>query len=167
MTPEDKNDSRERPAQGFQDMAASDDPVMTSRSPNDAVHGCPIYMVFKYIENIERMEPRNMGVVVWHDGAVAGRILDDPPFIPAEDVRRHAYAQWVEYWKKQLESHSIEGHDDDHRDRVHVSSKKFLEVLQTHGKGNFILAYGGFIIDDVGRWEVSDIAEYLFGRLVL
>lgn len=147
-----------------------DDHVMTSRSPADAVHGAPIYMVFKYIPDVERMEPRNMGVVVWHDGAVAARMLDEPSFVNRDGSRWNAYLQWVRYWKTHLESHSVERFDDElpeERVRVSVASSEFLVALQTHGKGNFVLAYGGFIIDDVSKWEVADIAEYLFGRLVL
>lgn len=121
----------------------------------------PIYMVFKYIPDMVRMEPRNIGVLLWHKGALGAKFLEKAPaFVESES----AYAQWLDYWVKcvhsqELASPMLGG------EPVPVTSPKFLEVMQEASRGNFYLAYGGEVLDEVG--DHADALDYLFKQIVL
>jgi hypothetical protein len=121
--------------------------------------GKPIYLVFKYIPDIYRMEPRNVGVLVWHEGAVCARFLDPAPeFVKSPN----AYRKWVEYWSEELrkpEAQPLVGKP------IPVTDKRFLRVLQDISDGNFYLALGGAVSSPIEN--VQEAAEYLFGLLVL
>jgi hypothetical protein len=121
--------------------------------------GGPIYMVFKYIPDMIRMEPRNIGVMLWNDGAIAARFLDKPDFVTSES----AYAQWIDYWSKELKKMEITSAMTG--EKAPVTSPRFLEVLQESSKGNFYLALGGQVLQKVD--DVQDAVEYLFKTIVL
>ena len=75
-----------------------------------------------------------------------------------------AYRQWIRYWRNQLNSHLITPLGG--REGVPRTSEAFLEALQTSSRGNFILAEGGEILENVPADELSQVADYLYAQLV-
>ena len=57
----------------------------------------PKYLVAKYVSDPRRMEPRNIGVVLWASGRVAARFLesDEAEFVGDKKT----YARWIDYWR--------------------------------------------------------------------
>ncbi len=134
--------------------------VLKSPTLSNMPAGGPIYMVFKYIPDMIRMEPRNIGVMLWNDGAIAAKFLKEKPaFVDSES----AYLQWIEWWSGQLKKTEITSALNGQT--APVTSSKFLEVLQEGSKGNFYLALGGQVLQEVN--DVEDAVNYLFKTIVL
>ena len=124
----------------------------------------PRYLVAKYISDLQRMEPRNIGIVVWAHGRVFARFLaekaDSPGAIdgrsiPAFVTSIAAYKQWVEFWREELT------HTD-----LQPFSQNCLEDLKQTSSGNFLLTEGGFILGGVQANYLPDLTNDLFHRLV-
>lgn len=67
------------------------------------------YLVAKYVPDLRRMEPKNIGVVVWSDGVVAARFAAECPeksgtvddrCVPGFVRSLSAYKQWVRFCAK-------------------------------------------------------------------
>ena len=75
----------------------------------------PRYLLAKYIPDPLRMEPRNIGVVLWAEGNVAARFVgeSDSPDSGSRLPRRlglpdrQVYKKWVQYWREQMERPSL------------------------------------------------------------
>jgi hypothetical protein len=72
----------------------------------------PRYLVAKYISDLQRMEPRNIGIVVCASGVTCARFLGEKPGRPGHvDGRKvppfvtsvAAYKQWIEFWRGEFE----------------------------------------------------------------
>jgi hypothetical protein len=133
----------------------------------------PRYLIAKYIPDLGRMEPRNIGVVVWSPDGVEARFLAekadrpgevDGRSIPAFVTSTHAYKQWVLFWRGELTRPEIEPLRG--RGRVARGRPEYLDVLQGTGRGNFVLAEGGFLLDLVPGADLSRLADHLFASLV-
>jgi hypothetical protein len=133
----------------------------------------PRYLIAKYIPDLGRMEPRNVGVIVWSPDGVEARFLAeradrpgevDGRSIPAFVTSPPAYQQWVSFWRAELARPAIEPLRG--RDKVSRGSPGFLDALQSSGRGNFVLAEGGFLLDPVAAEELPRLADRLFAALV-
>ena len=132
----------------------------------------PRYFLAKYIPDLLRAEPRNVGVVLWSEKGIAARFLAEKPDRPGEVETRHipafvtsrpAYAQWVEFWRVELSRAEIASVS---RPGIKVgrNSPDYLDILAASSRGNFVLTEGGRLLDPVG--DPQDAADYLFERLV-
>jgi hypothetical protein len=65
-----------------------------------------------------------------------------------------AYRQWVRYWRGQLEGSE------------QPSSQEVIDRLREPSKGNFELADGGALLDQVADDQMQDVAGFLFDQLV-
>lgn len=134
--------------------------------------GRSTYLIAKFVPDLFRNEPINIGVIVWIDGAVASKFIaeDDNGDIDGrhlpKEIKNHTpvYKQWVEAWQKWTA-----------RDRLSPLGKsesflkgdsRFLEALQTTGHGNYVLESGGEILEEVRAENISEVVSHLFGRLV-
>jgi hypothetical protein len=127
--------------------------------------GPPRYLVAKYISDLQRMEPRNIGVVVWTSGSVAARFAAERPggtgdidgrSVPAFVTSTAAYKQWVDFWRDLFRASPGAGGKVRNR---------WAEILKATSRGNFWLAEGGVVLDR----KVDDtqlLADGLFARLV-
>src|SRR5512140_1749356 len=95
----------------------------------------PRYLVAKYVPDPFRMEPRNIGVVVWADGQIAARFLGEngseasrirlPNRLHVSDRRQ--YEKWIRYWRHQLSMPALtRGSDGMTAGR---ETPEFLEIL--------------------------------------
>ncbi len=130
------------------------------------------YLLAKYIPDIQRFEPVNIGVIVWSNGSTRarfyGEIYGRPGQISGGRVPKNwplpAYRQWVAYWCKQLDQGAITPATGGKP--VSKTSSEFIDVLTASNRGNFLLSDGGIVLDDVGQESLSELAEDLFCRLV-
>jgi hypothetical protein len=125
----------------------------------------PRYLVAKYISDLQRMEPRNIGIIAWAPGGVSARFLAEKQDSPGEIDGRSippfvtsmaAYKQWVDFWRSQLTDKSV----------PRRRSQVWLEELKQTSNGNFCLCDGGFILDEVDNADLSHLTNDLFHRLV-
>jgi len=134
----------------------------------------PTYLIAKYIPDLSRMEPRNIGVVAWANGDLAARFIGqktqqasevDGRSIPSFVTDSYAYRQWIGFWVEETSGKTI----CDLRSGKEFSAEEpdCLMALKETGRDNFILEDGGFLLDELPAGEtVSDLANYLFETLV-
>lgn len=132
----------------------------------------PRYYLAKYIPDLRRVEPRNIGVMVWTPRGISARFLAEKPerlgevdgrSIPSFVTSTSAYKQWIQYWRAELDRPEVES--------VVVPGKHisrdcpdYMQVLAEASKGNFVLAEAGFLLDQVQ--DVEEATEFLFTSLV-
>lgn len=119
------------------------------------------YLVAKYVPDVRRMEPHNIGVVLWAAKRIGFRFLpeDDATFI--DD--KHTYRRWISYWTRLLsqDSISIRGNAP-----IPVSDPQYLTAFQSTQKGSYLLYDAGRVEDNVSVREVSSAVDFLFDELV-
>lgn len=131
----------------------------------------PQYLIAKYIPDLSRMEPRNVGIILWADGRIqarfigeaSGRPLKDcaPSFINAKS--RDVYAQWVRHFRRALAKDCISPRGSD---PVPKSSPEFLDALRSKSRGNYLLVSAGVLLDRVSAEDMDDTVDFLFEKLV-
>jgi len=133
----------------------------------------PKYLLAKYIPDLRRGEPRNVGVIAWSAGDVEARFVGEKHGFPGEVDGRsipsfvtssQAYKQWIEYWRLQMGRETIipaSGGAAVSRDDAN-----FLTALRAANKGNFVLVDGGFLLDPVSAEDLAAVADHLFATLV-
>src|SRR5438309_993878 len=117
------------------------------------------YLVAKYISDLQRMEPRNIGVIVWTGDATSARFVAEKSDRPGEIDGRSvppfvtsmaAYKQWVDFWRDELKAKPL---------RSGRTLEKWSESLKQTSRGNFWLADGGIILQDVRSADIHDVAN--------
>lgn len=121
----------------------------------------PVYAVAKFAPDIQRMEPQNIGVVVWSPHGVAAKFLDhrSAEFVPDECL----YTRWVTYWTNALDSGTIRVGKNL---PVEASDPGFLEALASTQKANFLMRIAGRVHEEIEADELDDVANFLFDQLV-
>jgi hypothetical protein len=120
----------------------------------------PRFLVAKYVADLRRSEPRNIGIIVWAEGAVMARFLERPKF-----VKDHGnYRDWVAFWMAKLEKSVLP------RRRgcppVAKASPDYLDAFRATARENYVLANGGYLLDKVGMSELQKLLDQLFKELV-
>jgi len=130
------------------------------------------FFVAKYVPDLRRMEPRNMGVVVWQNGEVAARFLAERRDVPGEVDGRSvpafvtsvsAYKQWVKFWRDELAQPQVVPTDG--TASVPKTSTDYLGALANMSRANFHLIEAGMLLDQP-QDDLPTIADNLFGTLV-
>jgi hypothetical protein len=131
------------------------------------------YLVAKYIPDLRRYEPRNIGVIIWSPEGVEARFFAekenqpgviDGRSVPSFVTNLSAYKQWVQYWRSEIqksETRPVLGGEP-----VAQDSPKFTEALKTANRGNFFLTDGGFLLDKISSDQLPHLADHLFTTLV-
>lgn len=121
----------------------------------------PHFIVAKYAPDIDRMEPRNIGIVMWSEGQTAVRFADpeELDFINEQAT----YHRWVNHWTRLANSESIRIHA---QRSVRRSNPRFLEHFLRAQKGNYFLEAGGMFVDAIARLQMKDAVDFLFDRLI-
>ncbi len=125
------------------------------------------FLIAKYAPDLRRMEPRNIGVVVWSDGQAACKFVGEEHGIPRSlGIRdKRNFHDWTSSWRRMLEKEAIE----DERGRpVPKDSEDYLEVFRGWGHDNYMLVDGGEIFEKppIGRVAPTEIAQALYAELV-
>lgn len=132
----------------------------------------PKYVLAKYVPDLDRMEPRNIGVIVWSPEGIEARFVaersDQPATldgrsIPSFVTSSVAYRQWIEFWRGELQKPEIQTPDGR---SVPQGSPDFLAALQTWSRGNFLLAEAGALLDPVDADDLPNVVDHLYHALV-
>lgn len=128
------------------------------------------YLIAKYIDDVSRNEPRNIGVVVY-DGhqAVAhfdGEARDGLPDL--RKVRHHitasrAYREWVKYWRTVLDE---PGKIERELEGLSSGDPRVIENLIASSGREFYMEEGGAVLLDTERTTLDAMGADLFARLV-
>ncbi|MGI8594837.1 MAG: hypothetical protein ACR2ML_10815 [Solirubrobacteraceae bacterium] len=127
------------------------------------------YLIAKYVDNLARNEPTNVGVIVY-DGTEALARFDGENDDARMDLRRvrqrvtgsASYKSWVTYWRAALKDPSIL--DSDLRDAP-PGDHRVIERLLAPSR-DFYLELGGAILLDTDDLPLRETLEDLFRRLV-
>lgn len=132
----------------------------------------PRFLVAKYIPDLSRMEPHNIGIILWSQGHTVSRFIGDdsvnngtlrsPRFVRRKN--HPVYNEWVVYWRRLLNSEALPAGRGN--TKVPRSSSEFLDALKAKSKENFVLVPGGFIPVTIPPSELPRIADELFAELV-
>ena len=129
------------------------------------------YLIAKYVPDLFRNEPVNIGVVVWIDGSVAYRFIGQRSdgTINGQIVRDRFrslanYKQWVESWVRIATSQEVIFKEK--KQLIKKTSPEFLSAMATHGRGNFILEQDGELLEDVTAKSIGQITDFLYERMV-
>ncbi len=117
------------------------------------------YLVAKYAPDLDRMEPKNIGVIFWADGRVRTRFAN--PEAVGLQVDDGNYVRWITYWQRLAGEKRIQIED---RRAASVKSRRYMQEFLRAQRGNYILESGGEIADPVNN--IDDAADFLFSRLV-
>jgi len=137
----------------------------------------PRYLLAKFIPDLSRMEPRNVGVLVWSKNGTAARFLAEKALSPGEIDGRsvpayitnvtnvYTYKQWIQFWRSELSKTIIDPAYGG--DSVSVEDSSFLDVLRNSSRGHFILEEGGFLLDELPpSLDAEQFADDIFKTLV-
>jgi len=121
----------------------------------------PRYIVAKYAPDLHRMEPKNIGVIVWAAGHAASKFLEseDADFVTDPKV----FDRWVRFWEAQTRETAIR---IGHRKPVPRNDPAFVDEFCRTQKGNFLLFDGGRVHEDLAASNLEDAAAFLFDELV-
>jgi hypothetical protein len=121
----------------------------------------PTYLIAKYAPDVTRMEPRNIGVILWASSGVAYRFLptDEAQFVQDLDM----YARWTKSWAEACDQPTLQ---TKRGAIVKRRSVDFLKALIDTQAGNYFLYEGGFIADHVPANDRSNAVDFLYRRLV-
>ncbi len=129
------------------------------------------YLIAKYIPDMFRNEPRNIGVVLWSDAGIRAKFWGSDDFggidkrrIPKFVSSKSAYSQWIETWYRIIKKPKIEYIG---RSESELSTcSKSLDALITTSNGNYFLQNGGEVFQPVNADNVSDALNFLYQTLV-
>lgn len=129
------------------------------------------FLVAKYVPDLIRNEPRNIGVIVWSEAGVEARFQGADKYgnftsknIPNFIQSPPAYKQWVKFWLSEVQKDKIEFIGaGKFAEKV---SPDFVEALQTTGKGNYFLDKGGAVLETITEEKLPKLVDELFMTLV-
>ncbi len=133
----------------------------------------PTYLLAKFIPDLNRMEPRNIGVVLWTPTGVSARFLFERPNLLGEVDGRAvpnwmgnlgAYKQWIAYWRASVSKAAYQPATGGAA--MPITSPDFVKAIQSANKGQYVLVEAGVLLDGVPSNEVEDACEFLFRTLV-
>lgn len=118
-------------------------------------------LLAKYVPDMARMEPRNLGVFLWNNGWLGARFLDvrDAEFVNEPDT----YRRWVDFWRSFVESQSVRPRRGN---PVSVKDQACIEALLSTQDGNYMLVDAGDMLERVGRRDGPRALDSLYRRLV-
>lgn len=123
----------------------------------------PRFILAKYAPDLARMEPRNIGVIVWHNGTMATRFLNvaDAVTVGLSDAR--TYERWIAHWSQMAAEKAI-------RPRrgkpVPIDDPCCIDTLVATQKGNYILVDAGELLKPIRNGDLQSATDYLFDDLV-
>ena len=131
----------------------------------------PTYLLAKFIPDLQRMEPRNIGVILWTPERTVARFLFekaagvvDGRAVPDWIGNLGAYKQWIAYWRESVSHSSYQPATGGVA--VDARSPEFIQAIQSANRGQYVLVEGGVLLDGVPADEVDAACQHLFDLLV-
>jgi hypothetical protein len=107
------------------------------------------------------MEPRNIGVILWANGQIAARFLLKSEVAFVGDTE--AYDWWISTWNDALAGDSIKPLRGP---AVPKHDPSCMDALLTKQEENYLLVDAGELLEPIGKRELTDAVDFLFGDLV-
>ena len=120
----------------------------------------PRIVLAKYVPDISRMEPRNIGVFLWSKGEINSQFLDPTPDFVNDPA---TYARWVTFWQKTIQGEAIR---PTRGPPVECKLPECMDALMGTQQGNYILVDSGEVLQSVGKRDLRRATEFLFKELV-
>lgn len=128
----------------------------------------PHFYVAKYIANLRRQEPINVGVVLLHQEGCNARFYgeDEPGSIDGRKVRdkiddHSTFEEWVSYWRYCIEP------GNDLMTPMMIWQPEVSQQLERSSRGNYLMLQGGEIVmTGVEDKDPTAILSYLYNDLV-
>jgi len=129
----------------------------------------PRFLIAKYVEDVRRMEPRNIGVILWAGGHVEARFLGEgdpgtivkkPAFIGQKNLP--VYTDWVSYWRAQMAKTALQMDGD----QVPKCDPVFLDALRKKCRENYLLVDAGLVPAPIEPQELKGAVAQLYEELV-
>jgi hypothetical protein len=113
------------------------------------------YLIAKYVDDIRRNEPINVGVVVIDGGTIVARFEgeDELGRLDRRRIRkrvsgRDAYAAWVQHWRRL------------------IASERPVDELLAGASQDFYIEPGGSVLLDLDGRSAAEAIDELYSRLV-
>jgi hypothetical protein len=117
------------------------------------------YQIIRYVPDLERMEPQNIGVIVQGSFNVVSKIWTRfRPLGEKPDFDYANFRKWREFFDEEVNGPQISMFQPPRTDPL------FLEYLQSRCKGNYILTHPLNIVMQTD--EIEEVRDYLYRRLV-
>jgi hypothetical protein len=127
------------------------------------------YVVAKYIPELLRNEPRNVGVIVWTPEKIDARFWGengagiDGRKVPDWVRSQATYKEWVHFWRNCM----VHGALQVKGKTIHADTSTFLDALKEEtGNANYILGDAGSVTDEIEPSDLPALTSYLFDILV-
>jgi len=122
----------------------------------------PRYLIAKYVPDVRRMEPVNIGVILWNHGRTATR------FLPVEEAvglvnEEATYSRWLDFWNGLLDQATIK---PARGAAVPKEDAAFVDALLKMQEGNYLLTDGGLLTDKLPSKQIAAAADHLYKQLV-
>ena len=118
-----------------------------------------LYQIIRYVSDLERMEPQNIGIVVQGQGQTVARLWKY--FRPLGEKRDFDYMnfrKWREFFEEEINGAQVSMFQPPRH------SPEFLEYLQSRCKSNYLMTRPLRFVTQVDR--VEEVRDYLYDRLV-
>ena len=125
----------------------------------------PRFLIAKYAPDLRRMEPRNIGVIVWNEGTVAAKFLGES----GDSLRRlhlnspRVYREWIDFWRCEINKPKLRLAT---RGEVERASPEFVDAILSTSRQNYMLVDGGFLLESLPVSETENLATDLFKEFV-
>jgi len=121
----------------------------------------PTYLVAKYVPDPVRMEPRNIGVVLWSRGGAACRFMESSEAAFVEDKKM--YQRWTKFWGSACTDGEVHSPT---RGTVASDKREFLDAMIDTQRGNYLLYEGGQLLEKIKAADRKAATDYLYRELV-
>ena len=127
----------------------------------DVSHMTPRYLLAKYVPDLSRMEPRNIGVMLWANGEIAAR------FLPKQEANfigdLETYDWWVKSWTDAIAEDTIA---PPRGKAIPKRDPQCIKALLTRQQDNYLLVDAGELLESIGKRELNAAVEFLYADLV-
>ena len=131
----------------------------------------PRLILAKYAPDLRRMEPRNVGVILWSNGHIAAKFLGEgedgkPSRIPRRICMGDAsnFREWIKFWRTLLEKPVLQYRGSPFVPR---SDPEFMDIFRSHTRGNYLLVDAAYLMEVVSADDMKDAVDEFFDELVV
>jgi hypothetical protein len=124
------------------------------------------YLIAKYVDDLARNEPKNVGVIVTDGDQIVARFdgENETGTIDLRKVRHrisgsHAYRAWTHYWRVALDNPSSIGSPE-------ATPGELIRLLADEPSRDFYLEHGGSLLLDADERSLEETARELYEKIV-
>ena len=110
----------------------------------------PEFILAKYVPDLSRMEPRNIGIFLWWKGTLCAKFLDDIEAIRKKD--RASYREFVSDWNRMIDNKAIE---TVRGKVVPTSSPLCLKTILENEEDSFLFVDAGHVSSAIKKSEIE------------